>query len=123
MLEVAVDDRDEIGAGGKPSLDDSARQPDAIHAPEAAKARVSSRYGVGDVRGAVGRIVVDDDHFPWQTLERRLQTLEQHRHVGRFAVGGHDHGECLGADSRRFGIHFAPVVTAGAHRREAHPSG
>ncbi len=119
MLEIAVDDRDEIGAGGEPTLDDSACQTDAIDAPETAQARVAGGDGVGDVRGAVGRIVVDDDHFPRQALERRRQTLEQHAHVRRFAIGRHDHGEGIGADSPRVGIHFAPVVTADARRREA----
>ena len=56
-------------------------------------ARIARRQGIGDVGGAVGRIVVDDDHFPGQAGERRLQPLEKHGNVGRFAVGRHDHGE------------------------------
>ena len=56
---------------------------------------------IGDVGGAVGRIVVDDDHFPGQAGERRLQPLEQHRHVGRFAIGRHDHGEGRAGGHRR----------------------
>ena len=43
MLEVAVDDRDEIGAGGEPSLDDGSGQAGAIDAPETAQARVVGR--------------------------------------------------------------------------------
>ncbi len=64
--------------------------------------------GEGDVGGAVGRIVVDDDHFPRQAVERRLQPLEQHRHVGRFAVGRNDDGEGRpNFRRRRIGCHLA----------------
>ena len=67
-----------------------------------------ARDGEGDVGGAVGRIVVDDDHFPRQAVERRLQPLEQRRHVGRFAIGRNDDGEGRPhVRRRRIGCHLA----------------
>ena len=93
VLQIAVDHRDEVGARRQPALDDRARQADAIDAPDAAQPRIARRQRKGDVGRAVGRIVVDDDHFPGQAGECRLQPLEKHGNVGRFAIGRHDHGE------------------------------
>ena len=90
MLQIAVDHRDEIGARRQPALDHGAGQTEAVDAPQAAQARIVGGDGEGDVGGAVGRIVVDDDHLPGQSGERRLQPFEQHRHVDRFAIGRDD---------------------------------
>ena len=90
MLKIAVDHRDEIGARSEPALDHRAGEAEPIDAAEAAQARIAPRDRVGDVGGAVGRIVVDDDHLPRQAGERRLQPLEQDRNIGRFAIGRHD---------------------------------
>ena len=108
VLQVAVDHRDEIGARRQPALDHRARQAEAIDAPDAAQARIARRQRIGDVGGAVGRIVVDDDHFPRQAGERRLEPLEQDGNVGRLAVGRHDHGEGRPRHGhRRIRSHFA----------------
>ena len=113
VLQVAVDHRDQFGARRQPALDDRAREADAIDAPDAARARIARRQGIGDVGGAVGRIVVDDDHFPGQARERRLEPFEKDGNVGRFAIGRHDHGE--GRPRlwhRRIRIHFALIRRA-----------
>ena len=90
MLEVAVDDGDEIGAGGEPALDHGAGEAGAVDAAQAAHPRIVARDGESDVVGAVGGIVVDDDHLPRQAVERGFQPLEQPRHVGGLAVGRDD---------------------------------
>ncbi len=79
VLQVAVDHRDIIGARGHPALDHRAGKAVAVDAPETAHARVGRGETEGDVRGSVGRIVVDDDHLPRQAVERRLDPFEQHR--------------------------------------------
>ena len=114
MLQVAVDHRDEVGARRQPAFDHRARQAEPVDPPEAAHARVFARDGVGDVGGAVGRIVVDDDHFPRDAVEHGLQPLEQHRHVGRFAIGRNDDREGRASFGRRWiGDHLA-LSRAGA---------
>ena len=42
VLEIAVDDGDEIGAGGEPPLDHGAGETDAVDAPQAAQPRVAA---------------------------------------------------------------------------------
>ena len=103
VLEVAVDDGDVVGAGGEPALDHGAGEAGAVDAAQAAHPRIVTGDGEGDVVGAVGGIVVDDDHFPGQAVERRHQPLEQPRHVGGFAVGRHDDGKRRAGRRRRSG--------------------
>ena len=77
VLEIAVDHGDEIGAGRQPALDHRPRQPRAVDAPEAAHTRIAARDLIGHVIGAIGGIVVHDDHLPGQPFERRDEALEQ----------------------------------------------
>ena len=108
VLQVAVDHRDVVGARRQPALDHRSRQAEPVDAADAAHARVVAGDREGDVGGAVGRIVVDDHHLPRQAVEHGLQPLEQHRHIGRFAVGRNDDGERRpNFRRRRIGCHLA----------------
>ena len=96
MLKIAVDDRDEVGAGRHPSLDHRACQTGAVDAPQTAKASVCRRKPKCDIGGSVGRIVIDDDHFPRRVAESRRDAFEKNRNVLRFFVGRNDDRECGG---------------------------
>ncbi len=91
MLKIAVDDRDIFGAGRENALDHRAGEAQPIDPPDASHPGILGGQGEGDVGGAVGRIVVDDDHLPRVVAQNGLQPLKQLRNVRRFAIGRHDH--------------------------------
>jgi hypothetical protein len=45
---------------------------------------------LGDVRGAVGRSVVDDDELPLAARERLREAFDERRERAGFVVGGDD---------------------------------
>ena len=77
MLEIAVDDRNEVRARRHPSLDDRARKTRTVDPPQTAQAPVLRRERKSDIRGAVGEIVIDDDHLPREAVERGFDALEK----------------------------------------------
>jgi hypothetical protein len=93
VLQIAVDDRNVVGAGRKPALDDRAGEAVAVDAAKAAHPRIGFRDVLRDLPGEVGRIVVDDDEFPVEPHERGLELFEQGRDVLRLPVGWRDHGQ------------------------------
>ena len=76
MLKIAVDHRDEIGARSEPAFDHRAGQAEPIDAAQTAQSRIAPRDRVGDVGGAIGQIVIDDDHLPRQAGERRSSAVQ-----------------------------------------------
>ena len=102
MLEIAVDHRDEVRARRHPSLDDRARKTRAIDAPQAAETPILRRKRESDIQGAVGGIVIDDDHLPLEALERGFDAFEKNRDVGGFLIGWDDDRKCRSARPGRF---------------------
>ena len=39
----------------------------------------------GDIRGSVGRVVVDNDHLPRHAVESDFDAFEKNRNVGQFS--------------------------------------
>jgi len=52
---------------------------------------VLPRHVLDHLRGAVGRIVVDDDELERNAPERRRHLVIEQRHVVALVVAGHDH--------------------------------
>ena len=90
MLQVGVDHRGAGRAGGQNALDAGAGQAAPPDPPDAADAGILPRQAAHHVPGAVGGIVVDEDDFPGDAGERRLQPPEQRGDVVALVEGGDD---------------------------------
>ncbi len=56
--------------------------------PQTTQATIVRRDRERDIRGPVGRVIVDDDHFPRQTVEGGLHAIEKQRDVGSLLIRG-----------------------------------
>ena len=95
VLHIRVDHRDEGGVAGQHAFDAGRGKAAAADPLDAAHPRVlgeaSDRIG-----GAIGRIVVDEDHFPGNALERLFQGRDHRRHVGALVEGWDNDGQFAG---------------------------
>ena len=90
MLQVGVDHRGAGRAGGQDALDAGAGQAAPPDPPDAADPAILPRQLAHDLPGAVGGIVVDEDDFPGDAGERRLQPPVQLGDVVALVEGGDD---------------------------------
>ena len=101
MLKIAVDDRHEVGARGHPAFDDRARKAVTVDASQAAHVTVRAGKRERDVRRAVRRVIVDDNHLPRQPVERGFDAREEYGDVGGFPIGRNDDREGRRRNRRR----------------------
>src|SRR4051812_26519495 len=91
MLQVGVHHRRIRRAGGENPLDAGTREAAPPDPPDATDAIVLPRQFAYHLPGAIGRIVVDEDDFPGNALQRRLELAEQRADVITLVEGGDDH--------------------------------
>ena len=76
MLQVGVHHRRVRCAGSQDPLDAGAREAASPDPPDAADAIILPRQFAHHLPGAVRGIVVDEDHFPGDAPQRRLELAE-----------------------------------------------
>src|SRR5262249_19746837 len=69
-------------------------------AADAADPRVALAQRPHRRRGAIGRVVVDEDDLPVDAVEPALQPRDQQRNIGPLVEGGNHDGELGGRASR-----------------------
>jgi hypothetical protein len=91
VLVVGVDHGDEFGRGRRHALDagrGEAPPPDPV---DAAHMGLLHGDGFGELGGAVGAVVVDDDHFERGAGKRGFELFDQRADVVALVEGGNDH--------------------------------
>ena len=91
VLQVPVHDGDEGRGAGHGALDHRAGQAASAHPVQALDPRVLDGDGLDLGRGAVGRVVVDEDDFPDDVGQHRLQLGDQLGDIGPLVEGGDHH--------------------------------
>ena len=93
MLQVGVHHGDDRGAGGQHALDAGAGETAAVDPAQTAHALVLLRDFLRQRRGAVGAVVVHDDHFPGNASQRLVHAPDQLAKIAAFIEGGNDEGK------------------------------
>ncbi len=120
VLQVGVD-HGQIGCGaGQHAFDAGRGQATAPEPAQAAHPPVLLRQLAHAGGGAVGRIVVDDDHFPGHAGETALQGPDQPGHIAAFVEGGDDYAE-LGNAELRDTVLGRPVAREDRRGRRLNP--
>lgn len=96
VLQVGVHHRDARRARRQNALDAGARKSAPADATDAARAGIPLRQFLHRLPGAVGRVIVDEDDLPRDTLEGFGQSFEQHGNVVALVECRHDDGELTG---------------------------
>ena len=91
VLQVAIDHSDDRCRGGQGPFDAGPSQSPAIDASQAAEPGVPRTDVPRPTPGAVGGVVVDDDHLPGDVAQHDRQPVEQDREVVAFVERRHDH--------------------------------
>ena len=90
MLQIAVDHGDIRRARRENAFETGAGQTAATEAAQAAHARILGRDGFRHGRSPVRRVIVDDDRFPRNAVERTLEPRNELRDVLGFVEGRND---------------------------------
>ena len=90
MLQVCVHHCDVGGAGGKHTLDTSARETSSSNAANTSHMGIGGGQFTQTLHGSVRRVIVYKHRFPRNTLQSVVQTFDQHAHIERFVESGYD---------------------------------
>ena len=82
MLQVGVHDGEIAGLARQHAFETGAGEAAAADAAHAAHPAVGFAERACDRRRSVGRIIVDEQHFPFAAGENMRQPLDQDRNVG-----------------------------------------
>ena len=101
MLQVAVHDRDKGRCAGHGPFDDRTSEAAPPHAVQALDAVIRCTDGFDLCGGAVGGIVIDEDHLPDDALQNRVELSDQLGDIGPLIKGGHHNGQFETGGRRR----------------------
>ena len=93
VLQIGVHDRDIARLACQHAFEAGAGEAAAADAAHAADAAVGLAERARDGRGAVRRVIVNEQHLPFAAGQHMREPLDQNRDVGALVVGRHHDAE------------------------------